>query len=92
MKKILFFILILMSVTCFGQNSQNIDSIQVNDSIHAGSTIFSNDTPGDITKAEGDSAYIKEDYATAIQVYETLLKNGEAADVYYNLGNSYYKI
>ena len=56
MKKILFFILILMSVTCFGQNSQNIDSIQVNDSIHAGSTIFSNDTPGDITKAEGDSA------------------------------------
>ena len=92
MKKILFFILILMSVTCFGQNSQNIDSIQVNDSIHTGSTIFSNDTPGDITKAEGDSAYIKEDYATAIQVYETLLKNGEAADVYYNLGNSYYKI
>ena len=81
-----------MSVTCFGQNSQNIDSIQVNDSSHAGSTIFSNDTPGDITKAEGDSAYIKEDYATAIQVYETLLKNGEAADVYYNLGNSYYKI
>lgn len=92
MKKILFFILILISVTCFGQDSQNIDSIQVNDSIHAGSTIFSNDTPGDITKTEGDSAYIKEDYATAIQVYETLLKNGEAADVYYNLGNSYYKI
>ena len=81
-----------MSVTCFGQDSQNIDSIQVNDYIHAGSTIFSNDTPGDITKAEGDSAYIKEDYATAIQVYETLLKNGEAADVYYNLRNSYYKI
>lgn len=92
MKKILFFILILMSVTCFGQDSQNIDSIQVNDSIHTGSTIFSNDTSGDIAKAEGDSAYIKEDYATAIQVYETLLKNGEAADVYYNLGNSYYKI
>lgn len=81
-----------MSVTCFGQDSQNIDSIQVNDSIHTGSTIFSNDTSGDIAKAEGDSAYIKEDYATAIQVYETLLKNGEAADVYYNLGNSYYKI
>lgn len=92
MKKIIFFILILMSVTCFGQDSQNIDSIQVNDSIHAGSTIFSNDTSGGIAKAEGDSAYIKEDYATAIQVYETLLKNGEAADVYYNLGNSYYKI
>lgn len=30
--------------------------------------------------------------AAAIQIYEALLKNGEAADVYYNLGNSYYKI
>ena len=45
----------------------------------------------DVTKAEGDSAYIKDDYATAIQIYESLLKNGESADVYYNLGNSYYK-
>lgn len=39
-----------------------------------------------------DSAYIKEDYTAAIQIYEALLKNGEAAEVYYNLGNSYYKI
>ena len=46
----------------------------------------------DATKAEGDSAYIKDDYTTAIQIYESLLKNGESADVYYNLGNSYYKI
>lgn len=82
-----------MSVACFGQDSLSVDSIQANDSIHTGSTAFSdNNTLGDVTKAEGDSAYIKEDYATAIQVYETLLKNGEAADVYYNLGNSYYKI
>ena len=79
-----------MSVACFGQDSLSVDSIQANDSIHTGSTVFSdNNTWGDVTKAEGDSAYIKEDYATAIQVYETLLKNGEAADVYYNLGNSY---
>ena len=63
------------------------------DSIHAGShTTFSSNTLEDATKAEGDSAYIKEDYAAAIQIYEALLKNGEAADVYYNLGNSYYKI
>lgn len=79
-------------MTCFGQDLQNIDSIQANDSVHTGSTIFSNKKPGDFTKAEGDSAYIKGDYATAIQVYETLLKNGEAAELYYNLGNSYYKI
>ena len=94
MKKILFFILLSMSVTCFGQGTQSIDSIQTTeaDSIHAGSHTFSDTKFEDVTKAEGDSAYIKEDYAAAIQIYEALLKNGEASEVYYNLGNSYYKI
>lgn len=86
MKKILFFILLSVSVTCFGQDSLSIDSI------HEGNTTFSNAQMKDATKAEGDSAYIKEDYASAIQIYETLLNKGEAAEVYYNLGNSYYKI
>ena len=83
-----------MSVTCFGQGSQNIDSIQTTevDCIHAGSHAFPDTKLEDATKAEGDSAYIKDDYTTAIQIYESLLKNGESADVYYNLGNSYYKI
>ena len=31
-------------------------------------------------------------FASAIQIYESLLRKGESADVYYNLGNSYYKI
>jgi tetratricopeptide (TPR) repeat protein len=42
-------------------------------------------------KSDADSAYIKTDYATAIQIYEDLLQQGESAEVYYNLGNSYYK-
>ena len=64
MKKILFFILLSMSVTCFGQGSQNIDSIQTTevDSIHAGSHAFPDTKLEDATKAEGDSAYIKDDY------------------------------
>lgn len=82
MKKVLSIILVLISTTCLGHISQNVDSIQTNKSIYVNSA----------TKVEGDSAYIKEDYVTAIQIYETLLKNGEAAEVYYNLGNSYYKI
>ena len=83
-----------MSLTCFGQDSLSIDTRQTNgvDSIHASHTTFSSNTLEDATKAEGDSAYIKDDYTTAIQIYESLLKNGESADVYYNLGNSYYKI
>lgn len=44
------------------------------------------------TKAMADSAYATADYATAIHVYEQLLATeGEAASVYYNLGNAYYK-
>ena len=83
-----------MSVTCFGQETQSIDSIQTTeaDSIHAGSHTFSDTKLEDVTKAEGDSAYIKDDYATAIQIYESLLKNGESADVYYNLGNTFYRL
>lgn len=45
----------------------------------------------DIRKADADSAYLRSDYATAIQYYEALLQQGEAAEIYYNLGNSYYK-
>lgn len=95
MKKILFFTLLLVSIACFGQDSLVIDSTNVAavDSIIGGShTTFSNAELKDVTKAEGDSAYIKNDYTSAIQIYETLLKNGEAAEVYYNLGNSYYKV
>lgn len=48
-------------------------------------------TTDNVTKAQGDSAYMRKDYTTAIQIYEKLLEQGEAAEVYYNLGNSYYK-
>ncbi len=41
---------------------------------------------------EAETAYAKEDYAKAIELYESVLKeNGESAAVYYNLGNAYYK-
>ena len=55
MKKILFFILLSMSLTCFAQDSLNIDSKQTNgaDSIHASHTTFSSNTLEDATKAEG---------------------------------------
>lgn len=93
MKKILFFTLSLfMAMTSFGQASS--DTLQnAKDSVAIGShTEFSAAKQQDnVTKADGDSAYIKNDYAAAIQIYESLLKNGEAAEVYYNLGNSYYK-
>ena len=46
----------------------------------------------EISKAAGDTAYVREDYATAASIYEELLQKGVSAELYYNLGNSYYKI
>lgn len=43
------------------------------------------------TKAQADSAYINNDYAQAIEIYESLLQQGESGEIYYNLGNAYFK-
>jgi tetratricopeptide (TPR) repeat protein len=43
------------------------------------------------TKAEADSAYVRGEYQQAIKDYEALLKHGASADLYYNLGNAYYR-
>ena len=62
-------------------------SASAKDSVSIGShTEFSATKSVDnVTKAQGDSAYMRNDYASAIQIYESLLKKGEAAEVYYNL-------
>ena len=84
MKKLLIYILLLVpgSTVC-GQDSLQVDSIKTNSEKAA--------VAKHVTKAEADSAYMRTDYASAIQIYEQLLEYGEAAEIYYNLGNSYYK-
>ena len=42
-------------------------------------------------KQQADSAYVQERYSQAISLYEQLLKQGENADVYYNLAGAYYR-
>lgn len=43
-------------------------------------------------KTEADKAYQENDFKGAIEKYEAILNGGqESADIYYNLGNSYYK-
>lgn len=43
--------------------------------------------------ALANNNYIEENYAEAIQQYESILSQGfESAELYYNLGNAYYKI
>ncbi|WP_277120921.1 tetratricopeptide repeat protein [Bacteroides ndongoniae] len=94
MKKILFFAFNLLIAMSLWAEEISVDSIQSGkDSVSIGShTEFSTEKSGkNITKSGGDSAYIKNDYKSAIQIYEALLEKGEAAEVYYNLGNCYYK-
>ena len=83
MKKIYFSILVsLATLTSFAQ----VDSTQVENAIAQ--------VPVEVvTKAKADSAYINNDFANAVYLYENILANqGESADIYYNLGNSYYKM
>jgi len=83
MRKIYFSILLLFaSVMAYAQ----ADSTQVENGIAQ--------APAEIvTKAQADSAYINNDFASAVYLYENILANqGESADIYYNLGNSYYKM
>ena len=49
-------------------------------------------TSNAVTKSQADSAYQQERYQQAVQLYEQLLKRGESADIYYNLGNAYYRM
>ena len=54
-------------------------------------SFFSPLTSHAVTKAEADSAYVRGQYQQAIAQYEELLKQGASADLYYNLGNAYYR-
>lgn len=92
MRKILFITFFILTYqVSHSQGSLEIDSLTNNDSIvNATSKLGSRNLV--ISKSLADSAYIRNDFTTAIQIYEIILRTGESADIYYNLGNSYYKI
>ena len=54
-------------------------------------SLFSVTTSFAVTKVEADSAYARGEFQQAIKDYEALLKQGASADLYYNLGNAYYR-
>jgi tetratricopeptide (TPR) repeat protein len=92
MRKILFITFFILTYqVSHSQGSLEIDSLTNNDSIvNATSKLGSRNIV--ISKSLADSAYIRNDFTTAIHIYEMILRTGESADIYYNLGNSYYKI
>ena len=80
MKKIAYILLFIIPLTLSAQ-----------DSIPANERISFMQSP-DATKIAADSAYANGDYSSAIAIYENILgKEGEAAEIYYNLANAYYR-
>ena len=45
-----------------------------------------------VTKAEADSAYVRGDFHQAVVLYDSLLQLGTSSELYYNLGNAYYRL
>lgn len=43
-------------------------------------------------KTKADSAYQQDHFAQAAELYEQLLQKGHSSEVYYNLGNCYYRL
>ena len=57
-----------------------------------GILLLSSSAEAAVTKSAADKAYAEEQYQKAAQGYEALLKKGISADLYYNLGNCYYRM
>jgi tetratricopeptide (TPR) repeat protein len=45
-----------------------------------------------VSKIDADSAYAQGNYQLAIQLYDSLLQQGVSPELYYNLGNAYYRV
>lgn len=91
MKKIYFILIFLIGFITVNAQTDS-DSVQVAQT-EMSQTPAVQPTVTQATKAEADSAYIRNDFAAAVEMYESILKNeGESSDIYYNLGNSYYKM
>jgi len=86
-----FFILTAILFATFRLAAQN-DTVQATVAVQNNIPQQTSKAPNDLFR-QANEAYSKGDFQTAAGVYEELLKaNGESATVYYNLGNSYYKL
>jgi tetratricopeptide (TPR) repeat protein len=90
-----FFILTAFLFATLTLSAQGDLPQQAND-VNAASELFpqkSEAKPVSVMLQQANEAYANSDFQTAAGLYEELLKtNGESATVYYNLGNSYYKL
>ena len=86
---LILFALSIISLAAVAQTEEGVTTVPSipSDSAYA---IVRPTTP--VTKAEADSAYAAERYDEAIALYRQLTDSlGESAQIYYNLGNCYYR-
>lgn len=90
MKKIVFLLLLVScSIRILASDSLAVDSMNMSKVKHN----IVNAHIKNATKSMGDNAYAHNNFASAAQIYESIIQTqGEAAEIYYNLGNSYYKL
>lgn len=94
MKRIyILFIGLVFSVALFSQNEVLSGNTGGEGEFSELSSEFSSESEYSCTKSEADSLYAAKLYKDAAIGYEWLLENkGVSAEVYYNLGNSYYRL
>ncbi len=83
--QLLLLMVISLSSPLFSMAQETVDSTTV-------ATPDSTQVSEAVTKADADSAYAQGHYQQAVKDYEELLKQGVSADLYYNLGNAYYRM
>lgn len=92
MKRYIFIlVLTFWSLAALGQTPEATDSTpQRQQSEQTASAAYVSDPDGLWDKA--NTAYINNDFPTAISLYETILASGRQSDkLFYNLGNAYFK-
>ena len=94
MNRIYLYLFALLPMMAFAQSAEQVlstDSLLVSTGEGDAVALLEDAVEG-ASKQAADSAYVAGDYHTAIRQYESLLQGGVNAEVYYNLGNSYFKV
>ena len=88
---ILFLLATLLSAAVSGQTAARTDSLaQHPQSEQTASAAYASDP--DKLWDQANTAYINNDFPTAISLYETILSSGrQSGKLYYNLANAYFK-
>ena len=90
-RDILFLLATLLSAAVSGQTAARTDSLaQHPQSEQTASAAYASDP--DKLWDQANTAYINNDFPTAISLYETILSSGrQSGKLYYNLANAYFK-